>query len=244
LHYQKTMRLILFDIDGTLIQGNGAGKAAMVYALETLFGTAGPIASYDMAGKTDPLIIGDLLTAAGITPAEIESKLPAVYELMAQSGRTLFAEKGVRTCAGVVPLLAALAEQPHVCVGLLTGNAEQTAALKLAAAGLDPTQFRAGAYGSDHADRNQLTAIAMWRASDCAGYPFDGANTVVVGDTPADIACARAGGATAVAVASGRYSLASLAQYQPDHLLENLADTAAVLEILTAGQDLTSFGGT
>lgn len=226
------MQLILFDIDGTLIQSNGAGKAAMVYALETVFGTAGPVAAYDMAGKTDPLIITDLLTAAGLAPADIEAKLPDVYELMGEAGRTMFAEKGVRTCPGVIPLLAALAGRPDVCLGLLTGNVHQTAAHKLAAAGLDPSQFCIGAYGSDHHDRNQLTSLAMWRASDYRGYHFSGANTIVIGDTPADIACARAGGATAVAVASGRYSLATLAQYQPDYLLENLTDTTAVLEML------------
>ncbi|MCI0576515.1 MAG: haloacid dehalogenase-like hydrolase [Chloroflexi bacterium] len=226
------MRLLLFDIDGTLIRSVGVGKAAMVYAMEQVFGTAGPVDSYDMAGKTDPLIITDLMTAAGLALADIETGLPAVYELMAEKGRVLFTSDGIAPCTGVPELLAALAGHEDVLLGLLTGNINTTAPLKLAAAGIDPTLFRIGAYGSDAGDRNLLPALALERACQLTGHSFNGQNTVVIGDTPADIACARASGATAVAVATGRYSAGTLADYQPDYLLENLADTLAVLDIL------------
>ncbi|MDX1688130.1 MAG: HAD hydrolase-like protein [Candidatus Promineifilaceae bacterium] len=226
------MRLLLFDVDGTLIHSNRAGRAALVYALEEIFGTAGPADSYQMAGKTDPLIITELLQAAGIPPAEVEPKLERVYELMARRGQTLFWERGIKPCAGVPALLDALQRRDDVLLGLVTGNARVTAPLKLAAAGLDPSQFRVGAFGSDDRDRNRLPALAMRRAAQLSGRSVNGADTVVVGDTPADVLSARAGGARAVAVATGGHSAATLAQTNPDHLLENLADTETVLQIL------------
>lgn len=226
------MRLLLFDVDGTLIHSNRAGRAALVYALEEIFGTAGPADSYQMAGKTDPLIITELLQAAGIPPAEVEPKLERVYELMARRGQTLFWERGIKPCAGVPALLDALQRRDDVLLGLVTGNARVTAPLKLAAAGLDPAQFRVGAFGSDDRDRNRLPALAMRRAAELSGRSVNGADTVVVGDTPADVLSARAGGARAVAVATGGHSADTLAQYNPDHLLENLADTETVLRIL------------
>lgn len=227
--------LILFDIDGTLIRSNSAGRAAMTYALEQVCGTAGPVTSYHMGGKTDPRIISDLLVAAGLNQAEIQAKLPVIYDIMTAQAHETFPHKGIQVCQGVPELLAALNQRPDVVMGLLTGNIVSTAPLKLAAAGLDAGQFRIGAYGSDHMDRNQLPFIAMKRASELTGQPFDGDNTIIVGDTPADILCARAGKATAVAVASGWHAAATLAQYKPDHLLENLGDTKAVLGILLAG---------
>jgi phosphoglycolate phosphatase-like HAD superfamily hydrolase len=231
------MRLLLFDIDGTLIHSNGAGRVALVYALEQTFGTAGPVDTYAMDGKTDPRIITDLLAAAGFNSADIEARLLMVYQLMTEKGATCFSEKGIIPCSGVVSLLAALSKREDVVLGLLTGNISDTAPLKLAAAGIDPTLFRVGAYGSDAIDRNLLPAVAIQRASQLTGYPFTGSETVVIGDTPADILCARAGRAKAVAVATGRHSLTTLAQYQPDYLLENLGDTATILGILLDGKE-------
>ena len=232
------MRLILFDIDGTLIHSNRAGRAALVYALEKIFGTAGPADSYQMAGKTDPLIITELLQAAGIPPAEVEPQMERVYELMAQRGQTLFWERGIKPCAGVPALLEALQRRDDILLGLVTGNARITAPLKLAAAGLDPALFRVGAFGSDDGNRNRLPALAMHRAAELSGASVNGADTVVVGDTPADILSARASGSRAVAVATGIHAAPTLAQCNPDHLLDNLADTKTVLQILlNEGED-------
>lgn len=226
------MKLVLFDIDGTLIHSNRAGRLAMAAALETHFGTAGPIDNYHMSGKTDARIITDLLTAAGVAPRKIETGLVHVYELMAEKAPAIYAQNGIAICEGVLPLLAELRRRPNVVMGLLTGNAAITAPLKLAAAGIDPAQFVVGAYGSDDLDRNCLPDLAMERARELTGRVFTGHNTVVVGDTPADILCARAGKATAVAVASGWHSADTLAQYGPDVLLESLLDTPTVLEAL------------
>ena len=228
------MKLLLFDIDGTLIHSNGAGKRVMALALQEVFGTTGPIDSYNMGGKTDTRIVTDLLSAAAIPPAEIIAHMPDLFERMVVHGLTVFRQGNgsAAPCPGVVPLLQTLQGRYDMLLGLVTGNIEAMAPLKIAAAGLDPTQFRVGAYGSHHIDRDHLPAIAMQQATELTNLVFAGHNTIVIGDTPLDIQCARATGATAVAVATGRYSATTLKQYHPDILLDNLADTTAVLQQL------------
>lgn len=227
------MKLILFDIDGTLIRSHGAGRETLRQSLQEIFGVTGPIDTYQMSGKVDTRIVTDLLTAAGIAQPQIQAKLPDVFQRMSEKGLVIFWEKGMDACPGVENLLNALkAHENGLVLGLLTGNASKTAPLKLSAAGISPSQFTVGAYGSDALDRNELPAIAMERATALTGHPFNGKNTVIIGDTPADILCARAGKATAVAVASGWHASSTLAKYQPDHLLENLSDTNHVLDIL------------
>lgn len=228
------MKLLLFDIDGTLIRSQGAGRETLAYALEQVFGTAGPLADYHMSGKTDPRIVLDLMTAVGFAPHEITTKLPQVYELMAARAREIFPHRDMHPCPGVPEMLASLQHHEGVVLGLLTGNAHLTAPMKLSAAGIDPVQFKVGVYGSDALDRNLLPAIGIERANQLTGHEFSGYNTVIIGDTPADILCARAGKVTAVAVASGWHSATTLAKYQPDHLFENLADTQTVIETLLA----------
>lgn len=226
------MKLLLFDIDGTLIRSNGAGREVLGLALQEVFGTVGPLDSYHMSGKTDPRIIIDLMGVAGISQDEVVVKLPEVYELMAQFGRKIFPQREMKMCIGIPELLAALKDETGVVLGLLTGNAKLTAPLKLAAAGVDSAQFKVGAYGSEALDRNELPAIGIERANQLTGYEFNGYNTVIIGDTPADILCARAGSATAVAVASGWHSEATLRKYRPDHLFENLSETRKVVDVL------------
>jgi phosphoglycolate phosphatase len=226
------MRLILFDIDGTLIRSSGAGRATIAFALEKVFGTAGSLDTYPFAGKTDSQIISDLLGEAGVPASEIENKIEAIYELMAQKGQSLFAQDGIRACPGVPELLTALRSKCDVFLGLLTGNISQTAPLKLAAAGIDPAYFIVGAFGSDADERNDLPEIAWERAARLTGRRFDGSNTVIVGDTPADIVCARVNGSTSVAVATGHHPAEVLEEFLPDFLVESLRDTENVLEIL------------
>ncbi len=228
------MKLLLFDIDGTLIRSQGAGRETLAYALEQLFGTAGPIAEYNMSGKTDPRIILDLLTAVGLQAEEVTPKLSQIYELMAARGHEIFPHRDMHACPGIPELLAVLTQRSDIVLGLLTGNSQKTAPVKLAAAAVDPGLFKVGAYGSDAMDRNQLPTIGIERANQLTGYEFTGYNTVIIGDTPADILCARAGRATAVAVASGWHSITTLAKYQPDHLFENLSDTQSVVQALLA----------
>ncbi len=228
------MRLILFDIDGTLIRISRAGRTTLAQALVNVFGTAGPIDSYAMAGKTDALIIHDLLGAAGFTAADIESRLESVYEEMAWLAPASFARFDMRPCGGVPELLARLQTRTDLLLGLLTGNNRHTAPLKLAAAGIDPLLFPVGAYGCDARERNRLPGVALARAQQLIGDVFSAAETVVIGDTPADIVCARAAGATAIAVATGGCSEERLAAFEPDVLLPDLRDTERVFSLLVA----------
>ncbi len=226
------MKLLLFDIDGTLIRSNRAGRTALKLALEDLFGTAGPIDTYKMSGKTDSRIVTDLLTTAGIDPRKIPPRLPEIYAQMAQRARDVYPARSIEPCPGVPELLDVLRGRGDILLGLLTGNAEPTAPLKLEAGGIDPMHFFIGAYGSDALERNDLPAVAMQRASTLIGDVFDGTNTVIIGDTPADVLCARVSKARAVAVASGWHSAPTLAQYHPDVLLESFLDTPAVVAVL------------
>lgn len=226
------MKLLLFDIDGTLIRSDGAGRLAMSAALIEIFGTDGPLADYSMSGKTDARIVLDLMLASGFSEQAIVDKLPELYDRLAAHALEIYPKRQMSHCEGVVLLLEALRIRDNVVVGLLTGNARQTAGMKLSAAGIDPEQFSVGAYGSDHIDRNHLPAIAMDRAQTLTGRTFTGDNSVIIGDTPADILCARAGKARAVAVASGWYAADTLAQYRPDHLFVDMTDTSSVMRAL------------
>jgi phosphoglycolate phosphatase len=229
------MRLILFDIDGTLLWTDGAGRRAIQRALLDEMGTAGPIERYRFDGKTDPQIVRELLTLAGHPEAEAEERIAAVcrrYVGLLAAELALPAQT-TRLLPGVPELLAALEPHEragHALVGLLTGNLERGAALKLRAAGLDPARFAVGAFGSDSPRRPDLPAIAAERAALHTGgsTSFAGADIVIVGDTPDDVDCGRPIGARTVAVATGFYDVAQLRAAGAAHVFEHLADTRAV----------------
>ena len=144
----------------------------------------------------------------------------------------MFVQEGLVPCPGVVSLLAALRAEPKIVLGLQTGNIRPTAIQKLYAARLKPAWFPVGGFGSDSADRAGLLPAAWRRAQELTGYTFTGHNTVVIGDTLGDVLAAQANGALVLAVASGTYSLETLAECRPDYLLPDLKDTERVLRIL------------
>ncbi|UCG23155.1 MAG: HAD family hydrolase [Chloroflexota bacterium] len=229
-------RLILFDIDGTLIASNFSGRRVMAYALHEAYGTVGALDGYSFAGKTDLGIVKHLLTGAGLEDARIRSGLPRFYDLMAQKGEEVFAGEGLVPCSGVEPLLAALRAEAQIMLGLQTGNIRSTAFQKLRAAGLEPAWFPVAGFGSDSTDRTGLLPAAWRRANELTGYTFTGHNTVVIGDTPGDVLAAQANSASVLAVASGTYSVETLAEYRPDYLLSDLNDTLSVLRTLTGAE--------
>lgn len=223
------MKLVLFDVDGTLLTASGAGRRALDRALRDVYGTAGPIDAYDFRGGTDPQIIRDLLTHAGMGEEAIAAGELAVYRryealLEAEIGDG----RGVSLYPGVRELVETLAARDDVVVGLLTGNIEVGARIKLRPTGLWP-HFRLGAYGSDDADRTRLPRVAARRAEQLVGRVFRGPDTVIIGDTPRDIGCARAFGATAIAVATGWHSLEDLAAHRPDHVFVDFSDREPAL---------------
>lgn len=217
-------RLILFDIDGTLLTAGGAPRRAFRRALIEHFGTDGAEARTDFSGKTDPQIVHELMGGAGFADDHIEDRIAGLFEHYLEGlERELVGEDGHRLLAGAAELVPALADDPRILLGLVTGNVERGARLKLERFGLWP-RFRVGAFGSDARERDRLPTIALERAHRLTGHRFAGHETVVVGDTPADVRCARAAGAVAVAVATGRPTREELAAAGPDFLLDSLEE--------------------
>jgi phosphoglycolate phosphatase-like HAD superfamily hydrolase len=224
-------RLVLFDIDGTLLSAGGISARALSATLLEAFGTEGDAASYDYSGKTDPQIVRDLMRGAGFAEAEIDARLPGA--LARYQGRLLawLRPEDVVPKPGVSPLLQALALDERVTLGLLTGNLEPCARAKIAP--LDANRyFPFGAYGSDHEDRYRLPAVALERGRAVAGITFAGPDVVIVGDSVHDVLCGRSLGVRAVAVATGKTPAARLAEVAPHALLGDFTDTAAAVRAI------------
>jgi len=229
-------RLVLFDIDGTLVSAGGISARALAATLLDTFGTEGASASYDYSGKTDPQIVRELMGGAGIAEAEIEARMEAALDRYRVRLLAWLRPEHVTAKPGVGPLLEALAAEPQVTLGLLTGNLEPCARAKLAPLGVNH-YFPFGAFGSDHADRYRLPAVALERGRSRAGIAFEGADLVIVGDSVHDVLCGRELGVRAVAVATGKTPPRRLAEVKPEALLDDFGDTAsAVRAILGDGE--------
>jgi phosphoglycolate phosphatase len=227
------MKLILFDIDGTLLWTDGAGRRAMEGALHAVFGSTGsPTYGYD--GKTDLQIVREQMRHSGHEDVAIDAGLPRVIDeyLERLEGELQPDRSRAQRFDGVLELLDALEARQDRILGLLTGNVAQGAARKLVAAGIEPRRFRVGAYGSDHEHRHELPAVAMRRAHESLGVTVPGERLVIVGDTPSDIRCGRGVGARAIAVATGRYSVDELAQHAPAAVFRDLSATDDVLRAI------------
>lgn len=225
-------RLVLFDIDGTLVLTGGAGKRAMDRAFAAAFGIADAFAAVPMSGRTDRFLIECALEQWGVpVHAETLERFRAAYlahlrDAIHEPGH---GRRGVMP--GVVALLDALASRPAIQAALLTGNYAHGARIKLEHFGLWE-RFAWGVFGDEHADRDELARAAV------AAAPHQGVtlaapdHAVVIGDTPFDIACARAAGARVVAVATGGHDLDELRALDPDLALPDLGDLDAVLDLV------------
>lgn len=228
------MKLVCFDVDGTLIWTSGAGRRAIRRALVDVLGTAGPIDGFRFDGRTDPEIVGQLAAGAGVaTEAPLVERVLARYveflgEELAKPGHVTLVYAGVRE------LLSALEARSDCAVGLLTGNVVDGARLKLASAGLDLERFRVGAFGSDSAERSALPAVAQRRARETLGVEVMGEDLVIVGDTPTDMTCGGGVGARAIGVATGAFGVAELLGAGARAAFADLCDTAAVLDATLA----------
>jgi phosphoglycolate phosphatase-like HAD superfamily hydrolase len=224
-------KLVLFDIDGTLVLTGRAGVRAMTRAMAEVFGVEGAFNDISMAGRTDWYLLSIALSQAGQTlnPSEFE-RFRAMYirfleEEVLERGE---GRKGIMP--GVRDLLETLASRDDVLLGLLTGNFVEAARIKLEHFDLW-RYFRCGAYGDDAEDRNALVPVAVERARACDGRRAF-TRVVVIGDTPHDIACAAAAGATSLAVATGGFDVDSLRTAGADVVFEDLGDTRAVLHVI------------
>jgi phosphoglycolate phosphatase-like HAD superfamily hydrolase len=232
--HKNTRRILLFDIDGTLLDPAGEGRRCLHRALEDVFGVTGPVDTYDMAGKTDWQIVTDLMTLAGLEPETIGASLPAAFAAYARHVEIAAPNFKMRVLPGVLDLVSQLSADQRFILGLVTGNVRKAVPHKLRAVGLDLGAFTFGAFGSEHIDRNQLPALALYRLEQQLGEPIPPETALVIGDTPHDIACARHSGLRVLCVASGTYSRDALAPHNPDFLLDDLGDLAVVMEIFNS----------
>ena len=224
--------LYLFDIDGTLLLTTGAGRRALRAAMRSHVPEEAAFERVRFDGKTDPQIVAELLAEVGDGDPAEPSRMEAVCrDYLVQLEVTLNGGGAdTRILPGVGPLLDALEARPEVVLGLLTGNLERGAALKLAAAGLELARFRVGAYGSDSAHRPDLPTVAAARAAQWFGGPPSGAQVVIIGDTPADMTCGQGMGARAIGVATGRYPREDLMLAGAHAVFDDLTDLECVLE--------------
>ena len=219
-------KLLLFDIDGTLITSGGAGESALRLGIRDRFGLDEDFRDIEIAGRTDSGIARQFFAKHSL-PATAENTA-ALFDGYLHHLPSLLSQKKGRLLPGIIPLLDALKARPDVVLALLTGNLARGAELKLTHYGVWD-YFEFGAYADDHHDRNELGHFARTRAVERHGIDFAPAHIYVLGDTPHDIACARAIGAKAVAIATGQYSRTALAAHAPDFLFDDLSDVVSVL---------------
>ncbi|MCE9612277.1 MAG: haloacid dehalogenase-like hydrolase [Chthoniobacter sp.] len=219
-------KLLLFDIDGTLLTSGGAGERALRFGFRDRFGIDDDLSRVEIAGRTDSGIVRRMLAAHALleTPENITAFFDAyLHHLALEIPRT-----PGHLLPGILPLLTALQPRTDIVLALLTGNLARGAEIKLRHYGIWH-YFDFGAYADDHHDRDQLGHFAKTRALARRGIDFPPERIFVLGDTPHDISCARAIGARAIAIATGKFTRAELAAHSPAFLFDDLGDLPSVL---------------
>lgn len=227
-------RLVLFDIDETMIHSSGAGRKALEKALFDEFGERITFDGISLSGKTDPQIISEVLHAHGLSDRQCDELLARILERYLP-----YLEEEVRHATeyrlheGVVELLDALGGRERTYIGLLTGNIERGARIKLGRFDLN-RHFDFGAFGCDSANRMDLPAVAHKRAAEKFGAAIEKHQIVIIGDAQNDVLCAKGYGAKALAVATGRTTKETLAGLDPHYLFDSLKNTAQVVDAIYA----------
>jgi phosphoglycolate phosphatase len=222
--------LILWDIDGTLVQMDHAGERALLIAIRELYQRdLGKQLPVDLRGRTDTSIVRDLLAFLGVpnTPEE-QKRLQLAY--LSHMPATMPAGKA-RVLNGIGQALDAIHAHPEIHQALLTGNLREGAKLKLSFLGLWD-YFEFGAFADDSHIRDELGPFALARAKEKLGITFPPERVWIIGDTPHDIACGKAIGAKTIAVATGSFSVEELAALNPTHTFKDLSDTQALLKVI------------
>ena len=226
------MKLVLFDIDGTLVNCGPQVRPLFASALEDVFGTAGDLDAYDFSGKTDPRIVIDLITGTGISREEALAGMPRVRALYLDRLERELDHKGMQLLPGVEDLLAGLVRRDDVVLALLTGNWEPGARSKLSRFDLNRF-FDFGAFGCDGIDRSELPPVALDRAERATGRRFRPEETLIIGDSLYDVSCAQAHGIPALAVATGRTPADALRAAGADWVIPDLREAGARVGWLT-----------
>jgi phosphoglycolate phosphatase-like HAD superfamily hydrolase len=223
-------KLVLFDVDGTLVSAGRAARESIVSALRSVLGWEGSSDGNDFSGKTDPQILRELVLDA-VGSERFESTLGAVLDRYVEELERRLRPEAVLPKPGVALLLERLEAEPDVTLALLTGNIERGARMKLQPPGFN-RYFPFGAFGDDSADRYRLPAIAVGRARNRTGRDFSGRSIVIIGDSVHDVACGRPLGARAIAVATGPTAPEKLAAERPDALFADFSDVDAAAEAI------------
>jgi phosphoglycolate phosphatase len=225
------MTCLLFDIDGTLLDSPGAGGEALLESFRQLFSVEEPV-SVMVHGQTDLGIFTRLLEANQLPVRQeyVQRLMERYLELLPVH----LSQRAGSVLPGVLELLQQLVGQDRLSIGLLTGNLPEAAHWKLERHGLS-SYFPWGVFGDSHTDRRDLGRAALPTIERHTGRRYRADEVVIIGDTPNDIACARAFGGRVLAVATGHYTLEELAEHRPDGLLADLADTEQVLRWFREG---------
>lgn len=223
------MKLLLFDIDGTLLSAGGAGTRSLNRAFESVLGIKEAYRNFEMAGKTDIQIIKEGLRLHQIEPSK--NLIDVILEHYLRFLEIEINNNSKHLKPGVWEFINLNLKSFGYPMGLLTGNIERGARIKLEPFGLNPL-FPFGAFGSDHEDRNQLLPFALRRFSEISKLDLDFSNVIVIGDTPRDVACAKPYGAKVIAVATGPYSVDALMMTEADVVVETLGEVEKILSIL------------
>lgn len=220
--------LLLWDIDGTLIESGGAGRRALETALQTVFAIERSLADVDFAGRTDAWIMREVFRTAGLpaTPENLQRYFSGYADALPQE----LANPQARVLPGVREILRAAAKHGAIAQGILTGNMRRSAEIKLAHHGLWE-HFSFGAFGDDSELRNELGPHALRRAVDHHGVEFPSDNVWIIGDTPHDIACGKVIGARTLAVGTGGASLEALRSHAPTAVVKDLSATSELLRL-------------
>jgi phosphoglycolate phosphatase-like HAD superfamily hydrolase len=222
-------RLLLWDIDSTLITSGGGGDRSLRRAVQERFGGEDDLRDIEIAGRTDRHIARSILRKYNVDPND--ENVREFLDVYLGFLRELLPGLNGRVLPGVKEILDRMKPNPDRVLALLTGNLEAGAKLKLQRYGLWD-YFEFGAFADDHHDRNELGAFARRRAAEKHGHEFDVARVDVIGDTGHDIACGKIFGARTVAVATGSWSRERLAECDPDFLFDDLSDVDEVLRVL------------
>ena len=224
------MRLVLFDIDGTLLLSGGAGTRSLHRAFQVRYGIEPDWTSIRFDGKTDPLIIQELISQYGLDDEPGQEIYDIYLSILPDEIRR---SPNFQVLAGARELVSYLSADSAFLIGLATGNVETGARLKVERAGLS-SYFVFGGYGSDSGDRTELIRTAIRRGSELTA-PRVPDEVFVIGDTPRDIRHGRAAGATTIAVATGSYGLEELNLYNPDLAVAGLHPMGPILEFMARG---------